>query len=65
MQDRGCTKGQESKGLNVKQAGMFRADPGRVCPLVWLEQREEIMTIKEEDNVGNIGCDPVVKDFNF
>ena len=50
---------------NMKKAGKFRADSGRVCHLVWLEQREEIMKIKTEENVGKISWDPVMEDFNL
>lgn len=47
----------------MKGAGKFRAVLGRACLPVWLEQREEIMKIKKEDNVGKIGWDPLVEDF--
>lgn len=47
----------------MKGAGKFRAVSGRACLPVWLEQREEIMKIKKEDNVGKIGWDPLVEDF--
>lgn len=49
----------------MKRAGKFRADSGRVCHPVWLEQREEIMKIKTEETVGKISWDPVMEDFNL
>ena len=49
----------------MKGAGKFRALSGRACHPVWLEQREDIVKIKKEGNVGKIGWDPLVEDFNF
>lgn len=49
----------------MKGAGSFGADSGRVCHPVWQEQREEIMKMKKEGNVGKISWDPVMEDFNF